>query len=203
MKQFLTGADGVKLSYDFWQGTQTLPGVLLVHQLPANKSSWQPLIPDLIAKRYTVLAIDYRGRGNSEGVLQTAQDFQNIGLDVKAGLDFLRSKGITTIIIIGASIGANHALIAAVEREEVRGVVLLSPGLDYRGVKTEPAATTLQKPVLIVASEDDAYSAMSSKKLYDLLPGKKELKLFSTAGHGTYMFSEESLKPLILNFLKK
>ncbi|MDO8660959.1 MAG: alpha/beta fold hydrolase [Candidatus Woesearchaeota archaeon] len=201
MSSFLTAKDGVKIAYDFWQGNKQ--GVLLVHQLPVNKESWSAFVPELTTKGYSVLAIDYRGRGESGGQLQSVQDFQNIALDVDVAIDFLKEKGIKNVFIIGASIGANHALLAGVHRSEVSAVVLLSPGLDYRGVKTELFATQFTKPVLIVASEDDKYSAMSAKKLYALAKGMKELKMFDTAGHGTDMFVEKELGSLILSFLEK
>ncbi len=199
MTDLLIAKDGIKIAYDFWQGTKQ--GVLLVHQLPANKESWSGFVPELNAKGYSVLAIDYRGRGESSGQLQTAQDFQNIALDIDAGIDFLKTKNVESVIIIGASIGANHALLAGVRRSEVNAIVLLSPGLDYRGVKTEIVASQSTKPLLIVASQDDEYSAMSAKKLYEVAKG--ELKMFDHAGHGTDMFAEKELSAMIISFLAK
>lgn len=203
MTGFLTSKDGTNIAYDFWQGNKEMPGVLLVHQLPASKESWSVFVPELTSRGYSVLAIDYRGRGQSSGKLQTFQDFQNIALDVDAGIDFLKTKGVKSVIVIGASIGANHALLAAIQSSEVTLAVLLSPGLDYRGVKTESATSKLTKPLLVVASEDDAYSSMSAKKLYELAKGEKELKMFDTAGHGTDMFSEQELSQVILSFIRK
>ena len=43
----------------------------------------------------------------------------------------------TNTAIIGASIGANMALVTAANEAEIDTVVLLSPGLDYFGVTTD------------------------------------------------------------------
>ncbi|MCH7760566.1 dienelactone hydrolase family protein, partial [candidate division TA06 bacterium] len=109
------------------------------------------------------------------------------------------------LIVIGASIGGNVALNYAATDERVKGVVLLSAGLDYRGVKTEEAMKAYgDRPVLIVASEEDKYAYQSAKKLYELAKGEKELKIYKNAGHGTRIFDkEEGLEDLILNWLEK
>ena len=197
----LTASDGTKLSFNYWKGQPQKTGVLLVHQLPANKESWQMLVPELTGKGHTVLAIDYRGRGQSAGKLERPEDYQNIGLDVTAGLDYLQNKGVQKTIIIGASIGANHALIVGAQDTRVQAVVLLSPGLDYRGVTTEEATAQIKKPVLIVASQDDAYAAESSQKLAEL--AHAELIMYKTAGHGTDLFVEKDLIPKIVEFVEK
>ncbi|MEM4282088.1 MAG: alpha/beta fold hydrolase [Candidatus Woesearchaeota archaeon] len=203
MTNFLKAKDGTQLAYDFWQGEKEKPGIVLVHMLPSNRSSWRPLVPFLQKEGWSVIAIDYRGRGESGGKLVSPQDFQNIALDVDAAIDFLQQKGIKTIGIVGASIGANHALLAGLRHPSIKSVVLLSPGLDYRGVKVADVASKLGKPLLVVASEDDAYSAQSSKEIIRLAKEPKALKIYSAAGHGTDMLNQPDLIPLLIDWLKK
>ena len=45
----------------------------------------------------------------------------------------------TSIGLAGASIGANLALLDAADDPGVMSVALLSPGIDYRGLRTEAA----------------------------------------------------------------
>ena len=60
------------------------------------------------------------------------------------------------LIVIGAGIGANLGLNACVDQPGCVGMVLLSPGLDYRGITTAEAMARLTaRPVLITASEND------------------------------------------------
>jgi len=202
MNQFLTTNDGTKIAYDYFAGAGT-KGVVLVHQLPSNRKSWAQLVPKLQEKRWHVIAIDYRGRGESGGQLQSAQDYQNIGLDVDAAIEFLASKGVGSIAVVGASIGANHAILAGDRDVRVNAVVLLSPGIDYRGVKTDVAAAKFTKALFTAAAKDDAYAAESAQKIHDLAKGVKELKIYDNAGHGTNMFVMPDLIPAIVNFVEK
>ncbi|HLD05467.1 MAG TPA: alpha/beta fold hydrolase [Candidatus Nanoarchaeia archaeon] len=162
--------------------------IVLLHMLGKNRQSWQSFAHTLQETGYAVLAIDLRGHG--ESILQNnqrihyesfdADRFNDMTYDVKAARDYFQNK---IVYIVGASIGANLALKYAAQDPNVQKIVLLSPGLDYRGVNIE------QEPysgkILIVTSEDDAYSAESSKKLAENRNVK--LQLYEAAGHGTSM----------------
>lgn len=93
---------------------------------------------------FSVIAIDLRGHGASEGNWRSfsPREFNAVVLDVKAAKDYLISRGVKPgrMGIVGASIGANIALRYAAEDGEIKTVVLLSPGLNYRGVAIEEAA---------------------------------------------------------------
>ncbi|MEK9170919.1 MAG: hypothetical protein AAB789_01215, partial [Patescibacteria group bacterium] len=84
-------------------------------------------------------------------------------------------------------------------------VMALSPGIDYRGIKTEIASRNYRQNLLIVASHDDAYSFDSSEKLFEISKAfRKEFIRYEDAGHGTRMFlAEPELKQRILDFLSK
>ena len=106
--------------------------------------------------------------------------------------------------VIGGSIGSNMALLTGVDQPLINTVALLSPGLDYRGVLTEPEIEAFgNRPVLIVASSEDRYSAQSSQTLADLaLHSQSELILYDGAGHGTNMFGgEPSLAQTLIDWL--
>ena len=81
-------------------------------------------------------------------------------------------------------------------------MVLLSPGLDYRGVTTaDQLAIYGDRPLLLVASEDDAYSADSVRALAEAAGGGT-LHILVRAGHGTHMFAvEPELADLIVSWL--
>lgn len=70
------------------------------------------------------------------------------------------------VAVIGASIGCNVAVLAAAESQTIRALVLLSPGLDYRGIKTKEAMRGYGgRPILVVAAAADTYSAKSMRTL--------------------------------------
>lgn len=97
------------------------------------------------------------------------------------------------------------ALITGAADQSVNTAVLLSPGLNYAGVTTREAVENYgQRPILIVASEEDAYAANSSRKLEQLALGEAELIMYQGAGHGIHIFSKEpGLSDRIITWLQK
>ena len=68
---------------------------------------------------------------------------------------------------------------------------LLEVALDYRGVTTDEQIELYgERPLLIVASEEDAYAADSSQTLADTAQGQVQLEMYNGAGHGTRMFAQ-------------
>ncbi len=167
-------------------------GVILLHMLPSDRHEWKQFAARLNKLGYDVIAIDYRWQTDKNAVYKDAV------MDVKAARDYLKKD---SIFIIGSSIGANLALNYAMADESVAGIVLLSPGEDYRGVKTFDAMKRYNRAVLIVASRDDVQSFGASKQLYNLSRGEKEIKLYEDAGHGTNMFSKPDLADSIIDWM--
>ncbi|MCP4360530.1 MAG: alpha/beta fold hydrolase [Chloroflexi bacterium] len=191
----IPGADGLEIQGILWLpgDNESIPGVILLHMLGSNRGSWQPSrLPDLLSENgYAVLAIDMRGHGETGG----SPDWTLVEEDLQlvheyfAGLNEV-DKGATAVV--GASIGGNMALIAGANLPAINAVVLLSPGLDYRGVTTEDHIEEYgSRPIFIAASEEDSYAADSSRTLQELAQGKAELTLYNGAGHGTNMFSSQ------------
>lgn len=219
----LTTEDGVNIIADWSlvsatsdQGPEIKTAVLLLHMMPVDRKSWTSLTEKLNTAGFATLAIDLRGHGEStksaSGLLDykkfTDAEHQASRLDVIAAVNFLKEKGFEkrNIALIGASIGANLALDYLGRNEEIKTAVLLSPGLDYRGLVTQPiiGKLTPNQSVFMAVSEEDSYSFNSSKILAQATKIKKELKLFKDAGHGTAMFSKEpQLEQEIVDWLKQ
>ena len=186
--------------------TNTSTAIILLHMLNNDHTSWDKFAEKWYSLNYTVIAIDLRGHGKSSGSWKefNAKDFNDMLLDVKEAKEFGLLEKKSKFVIIGASIGANIALNYAAKDNDIKGVALLSPGLDYRGVKIDSAALNYgQRPILLVASEDDKYSADTVKELNSKLVGKKKLIMYKAAGHGTDMFSEPKLEEEIIEWLKE
>ncbi|MEK6973718.1 MAG: alpha/beta fold hydrolase [Nanoarchaeota archaeon] len=176
--------------------------VILLHRLNVDKSSWDDFPLELRKNGFNVLAIDLRGHGQSDLNWNNfgAKEFNDITKDVEAAATFMNSRHEGTFFIIGESVGANTALNYALKNKASK-IVLLSPGLDYRGIKTD--ASSLNTDILFVVSKDDAYSYESVQKLYRQSKGKKELKVYDSAGHGAQMFVEKDLSSFIVDWLNK
>ncbi len=206
----ITASDGWKLVADYYPPNATpFSGVVLLHMLPSDRTGWREFAPKLVAAGYGALAPDDRGHGDSalpkDYTQFTNADFAKRTLDVEAAVTFLKSKGASSnkFVLIGASIGANTALAyAAVHPEQVSAVVLLSPGLDYRGITTEDKLTNYTGPLFIAVSKGDSYSYNSSLRLVELAPSAT-LQVYEGSAHGTTMFFGTDVQSRILGWLKK
>lgn len=201
----ITAADGLPLQATLLTPLTSGadPGVILLHMLGDDRTVWGEvgLTADLVAAGYAVLVVDMRGHGETGG----AQDWTLAADDLARVWDTfaaLETVDEARTAVVGASIGANMALRLGADRPEVAAVVLLSPGLDYRGVTTEDQLAVYgDRPLLLVAGEDDPYSADSVRALAEAAGGAT-VQMYDAAGHGTNMFAAEpELAGLIIGWL--
>lgn len=189
-------------------------GVVLLHMLNRTAKDWEPLARRLAGAGLWCVAVDLRGHGKStrrgDAIVRlrdftSPEQFRAMVLDAEAARNALVARGIPRekIAVVGASIGANVALGFAAERAEVPAVVLLAPGLDFRGVGTEePARRFAGRSALLAAAEGDEYSARSARELAGLMGTSAALKLYPGAEHGTDMFaSQPGLAALVTDWL--
>ncbi len=91
--------------------------------------------------------------------------------------------------LVGADVGANAALNFAALEPLVPLAVLLSPGLNYRGVATEPALRDYGvRPLLLMAAEEDLTSARAVRRLAKAAQSDPVVKLYPGDAHGTNLF---------------
>lgn len=200
----ITASDNAKLAASFYPPASAAPapGVLLLHMLGRDRSDWESLARDLQARGYAVLALDLRGHGESAGPV----DWNKSPADVRAAWDVLVARpevDPTLCAILGASIGANLALIVGANNPDVATVIALSPGVDYHNLKPSGVLTNFgERPIFLVASQDDAYSYEGVKQMATLAPGA-ETHYFANAGHGADMFANPQLETLVLDWLSQ
>jgi alpha-beta hydrolase superfamily lysophospholipase len=178
--------------------------VILLHMLDHDRSDWNLLAKKLNDNGFTVLSVDLRGNGDSEGDWRkfSNSDFNNMVNDAAAAKKTLNGKGKKSISIIGASIGANIAFKYAATDEDIKSVVLLSPGINYKGIDISGEITTFDRPVFIAVSSEDTYPYNSSNIIYSRLSGQKEILVENNLGHGTDMLPKsEELQNRIVEFV--
>jgi alpha-beta hydrolase superfamily lysophospholipase len=204
--------DGVLLSGSFYEANpKPAPAVVLVHMLTRNRRDWEPVAARLSSEGIAALTFDLRGHGEStpspteEGASPAA-----MVRDVAAARQFLGARHDVARErsgIAGASLGANLALLAAVTDPTIRSVVMLSPTLDYRGVRIEQAARKFSRPLLLVASREDAYAwrtirELTNPKLREAV--NRESLLLDQTGHGTAMLGRDAgLVQAIVDFFRR
>jgi alpha-beta hydrolase superfamily lysophospholipase len=184
------------------------------HGLGSDRHEWGPFEEILKAKGYGWLSLDLRGHGASRSCGGKEADYRkfskaawaDVSRDIEAAAAWLKKKGFSPkrLIFCGASIGANLSVKAAAEgRVKPAALVLLSPGLDYAGVKPELYLARNPKKILIAAAEDDPYAWNSAQALHGAAR-KKDLSPASIdggRGHGVNMLKARGVTQKILDWV--
>jgi pimeloyl-ACP methyl ester carboxylesterase len=144
-----TSKDGTPIAY--WCSGEG-PPLVLVHGAPADHSRWAPVMP-AFEQRFTVCAIDRRGRGGSgdSGDYALEWEFE----DVAAVVDSLGEPA----NLLGHSYGALCALEAALLTGNVRKLVLYEPPIEVTGEGFNPPGVVDRLEALLEAGDRDAVVA--------------------------------------------
>jgi pimeloyl-ACP methyl ester carboxylesterase len=181
----LRTSDGVSLTATYYEPTRRpTPAIIFVHMLARTRDDWHNAASRMVDAGFAALTFDLRGHGSSTG---SAEDVTKMTLDVAAARAFLAGHAeVQAIGMVGASVGANIAVLAAAEDPSVRSIALLSPGVDYRGLRLESAMKKYgDRPALLVAGSNDPYALRSSKELAAFGTGLREIRRLDAQGHGT------------------
>ena len=203
----LPSADGTTLAAQIYEASsRPAPGVVLVHMLSRSKADWDDIAEQLEGTGITALAIDLRGHGGSGGSAATLADMTQ---DVRAAVRWLSMRPSVrpdAIGVAGASLGANLALLAAVNQPLVRVVAAVSPSLDYRGVRVGPDLMKRlgDKPVWLGASTEDPLAARTIRELIADGAGVREQHLSPTGAHGTNLLAaDKALARALVDWLRQ
>ncbi len=200
-------SDGVTIAAEIYESSsRPSPGVVLVHMLTRNRGDWGAL-PDRIRETgITALAIDLRGHGQSSG---SAQDLQAMIRDVRAAAMWLSTRPNVRgdqIAIVGASLGANLALLAATELPQARAFALISPSLDYRGLRTDVGLLKRLggRSLWLAASDQDPLALRTVRDMAVEPSGPREQHVSSVLGHGTVLLDKDAdLSRMLVDWLRR
>jgi dienelactone hydrolase len=178
--------DGAILTGAYYEPSQRpAPGIVLLHMLMRSHADWHAAASELSDAGFAVVALDYRDGG----------ELGAYALDVRAAKAFLRERPEVNprrIGIAGASIGANLAVLDAANDAGVLSIALLSPGIDYKGLRTEAAMKKLgARPALLVGSTKDPYAARTIRHLTTMGPGLREVRFTDAVAHGTVLLARD------------
>jgi pimeloyl-ACP methyl ester carboxylesterase len=196
--------DGGRIAADLCgQGSR---GVVLAHGGRFDKASWGKQARALAAAGYRVLAIDFRGYGESRGPGQADPMNAPLQNDVLAAVRYLRREGATRVAVVGASMGGFAAGNAAAVAKpgEIDALVLL-------GARAGRDPQKIACPKLFIVARDDADGG-GEKRLpgiqasYEAAPDPKELVILEGSAHAQFLFETdqgERTMSEILRFLGK
>lgn len=111
-------ADGPRLHADFWAQAVASPTIVICHGYRASRANMRSLAALEYALGYNVLTFDFRGHGESEGIV-TAGDVAGVR-DLQAALALARQQPETLpgkICVHAFSIGASVALLTLPHRD--------------------------------------------------------------------------------------
>lgn len=177
-------------------------GVVLAHGGRFNKESWQEQARQLEQAGFRVVAIDFRGRGQSRGGASLPPGDDGVRFDVLAAVRYLRASGAKTVAVIGASFGGGAAAEAAIEAPGAidRLVLLAHAPID------KPEQIKGRK--LFIVTRDDANDAglrlPRIREQYAKAPQPKQLLILDGSAHAQFIFATnqgERLMQEILRFL--
>jgi pyridoxine 5-phosphate synthase len=202
----LPSADGVTIAGEFYEGSSRpsssarsatedkSPAVLLVHMLTRNRGEWGSLPDRLRDLGLTVLTIDLRGHGQSSG---SAGDLPAMTQDVRAALQWLMTRPNVrpdAMAVVGASLGASLALLASVDVPQVRAIGLLSPSLDYRGLRTDVSLIKRlgSRSLWLASSAEDPMALRTMRDFAAEPSGPREQHVSPAVAHGTVLLDRDA-----------
>lgn len=188
---FRTSDDGRVHALLYGEGTH---GVVLAHGAIFNKESWSKQSELFAKKGFRVLAIDFRGYGDS----RPGTEGNALHLDVLAGIEYLKENGAKRVSVVGGSMGGGAAARAAVEAkpEQVDRLILLAHSSVSKPEKLKG------KKLFIVSRGDGIRGAV--QKQYEKAPKPKELLILDGSAHAQHIFrtsQAQTLQDAIVDFL--
>jgi len=197
---FFTAEDGVRIHAFYLPAPGARRALLFLHGNAGNASHRLPNAADLVQLECSVLVIDYRGYGLSEGRATEA----GVYADARAGLRHLiEQRGFpeSRVIVFGRSLGGAVAVDLAQERE-LAGVILESTFPSVADIVSNgPAGALLgllagrrfdsaskigriRAPLLFFHGDrDDVIDHELGRRLFEIAPQPKAFETVPGAGH--------------------
>src|SRR5258708_15380380 len=191
--------DGYALHADqYGEGSR---GVVLVHGRRLSRESWKKQAEALAERGFNVLAIDFRGYGQTIPGTETTDEKHYP--DALSAVRYLRGLGAKSVAVVGASMGGDAAgdAVAQSNPGEIDKLVLIaSEGGD------SPKRLTVET-LFVVCRDDKNSEGLRLPKItaaYDAAPGPKKLKILEGEAHAQFIFETDQgpqLMSELLDFL--
>ena len=164
--------------------------VLLAHGGRWNKESWAKQAPVLVKAGFEVMAIDFRGRGKSNGPGGMQASDAQLEMDVVAAVRYLHAHGTKSVSIVGSSVGGAAAGDASIESKpgEIDRIVML-------GAAPNLPAEKLKSPALFIVARDDVSGdgprLPGIRAQFEKAPEPKKLVVLEGSAHAQALFDTE------------
>ena len=179
-------------------------GVVLAHGGRFNRDSWGKQALLLAGEGFRVLAIDFRGEGQSRAGTQGRPPDEGRQFDVLAAVHYLRTTGAKSVSVVGASMGGDYAAEAAeAEPTEIDRLVLLASGA------YTPLIRMKGRKLFILTRDDANADGLRLPKIraqYEKASEPKEMVILDGSAHAQFIFQTDQGNRLmneILRFLSE
>ncbi|HKW99287.1 MAG TPA: alpha/beta hydrolase [Bryobacteraceae bacterium] len=162
-------------------------GVVLAHGGQFNKESWNKQARALVSAGFRVVAIDFRGYGQSHGPGDSDIYTAPLHLDVLAAVRYLRETGTKTVSLVGASMGGDAAAqaMAAAPPGEIDRLVVLASAPDA------PPGKLTGRKLFLVARDDRSGAGLrlpGIQAFFQKVPEPKKLVILDGSAHAQFLF---------------
>jgi dienelactone hydrolase len=161
-------------------------GVVLAHMGGGTLCDWIDYGRSLAGRGTAVFVFDLNGAGLS----QASADFgttPRYEADVVAAVETFGERGVESIALVGASLGATAVVVAAAELgDAVTRVAELSGDASQSGMSAVDAATRLEVPLLCIAAEQDFGPATDAQAICDAATSAPSHDVYIAAGTGMH-----------------
>ena len=156
----ITSNDGTPIAY---RRSGEGPPLVLVHGAAADHDRWRPVLP-AFEERFTVYAIDRRGRGGSGDADDYAieREFE----DVAAVVNSIGEP----VNLLGHSYGALCSLEVALRTRNVRKLVLYEPPIDVTGEGIYPSGVVDRMQAMLDAGDRDGVIVTTMREVAGVSP---------------------------------
>ena len=161
--------------------------VVLAHGKVFDKESWQPLAAHLAKQGLRVLALDFRGYGDS----RPGSAGKRIDLDVLGAVEYLEELEASSISLLGASMGGWAVGTAATRCApgRIHKVILLAPA-----PIESPDEMRAEEFFYITSQGDESIDRIRSQ--YTSAPEPKHLELLPGKAHAQHIFKTDQAEAL-------
>jgi len=211
-------SDAIKIRASYLHPTNKTtpyPAIILIHQGGSSRKEWLdlPLINQLLENGYALLIYDIRQHGNSDKDNGSLNDLFNnpkrAPLDLQSALHYLRKdKRINPnkIGLLGASIGANLACVAASSKElNVKTSIAISAKTNAVQNLSGTKKLLSFANVFYIASKNEQKGMREfwANELFSKTKGHRRVEIAAGNKHGSYILKNNSkLQNSVLEWFK-
>ena len=197
-------------SFDMPTGVPApVPAVLLLHGYGEDRTVWRNFTGQLLSRGWAVMALDLRGHGESktknQRPIQPSQEWRTSShefpVDLDPALDWLKARpriDTQKIVVIGADVGANLALIASGRFPEVRTVVAIKPSLAESFAMAGSALDFQPRSALIIVADE-----AEGNRIRNAVKPPSRVLVSSVAGGTAQSVANKQVSDAVFQWLKE